>query len=312
MELVPSSFQSGRTEVDSSDRDQVASALEPANRDAVAHGWKLVSEGLTSDTEWFRLTVGGEPAVVLIDRSSPKTPRAKAFRIENGKWTEFATSDFPLLSDVVSSGSRDDGSVAYLATATRLGHARVLALEPTGFRLTPFDQSNWYRGVQAYIFLPMYFAFSLAMGWVLATVAWLLMWRNPARYVFGLQEVELASLLERGAARILDLSSIALATTGVLFVLNWIFQPDWIIFLEAIQQFDENGKRQPRLDLPQVIAPLRIAVTCACILITSSVMLVAMQGRCGLTPGKWICGLRTVRTSLRPCGCSLTVCFGKR
>ena len=27
-----------------------------------------------------------------------------------------------------------------------------------------------------------------------------------------------------------------------------------------------------------------------------------MEGRYGITPGKWLLGLRTVRTTLRPCG----------
>ncbi len=30
--------------------------------------------------------------------------------------------------------------------------------------------------------------------------------------------------------------------------------------------------------------------------------LVAMEGAYGVTPGKWLCGLRTMRTTLRPCG----------
>jgi len=32
------------------------------------------------------------------------------------------------------------------------------------------------------------------------------------------------------------------------------------------------------------------------------IAMIVTQGRWGLTPGKWCCGLRTLRTTLRPCG----------
>ncbi len=35
--------------------------------------------------------------------------------------------------------------------------------------------------------------------------------------------------------------------------------------------------------------------------------LVAVEGAWGVTPGKWLCGLRTLRTTLRPCGLARTI-----
>ena len=110
-------------------------------------------------------------------------------------------------------------------------------------------------------------------------------------YEFGLQTVKLASLGRRGIARLIDLCVIGVAAGTI----GWLGTRhlDWISLVEA---------RNLHVDHPsaQIAATAFVAII-ACLIVSVVAMIVA-QGICGVTPGKWICGLRTLRTNLRPCG----------
>lgn len=122
---------------------------------------------------------------------------------------------------------------------------------------------------------------------------------------FGVQSVKLASIWERGTARMIDLAMIVLSVVANLFALNSLLKPEWYTFADAVQYFDPiSQKRMPLWDHPSVAVPLRILVTCATVLAVSLITIIVMQGRCGFTPGKWLLGLRTIRATLRPCGFS--------
>jgi uncharacterized RDD family membrane protein YckC len=53
---------------------------------------------------------------------------------------------------------------------------------------------------------------------------------------------------------------------------------------------------------PNLPKSMEIIWACFFSLVAIWILFAAMQGRWGVTPGKWICGLRTVRTTLSPCG----------
>ena len=298
------SVDSSQLEADSqkSSADVPASALTPENADGVAEGWLLVADNLTQDTSWYRVVVDGKPAVILIHDPTTLSPMANALRMEEGRWTEFASTELPFRAFALEAGSREDGSMAYLSTGTPLGRSRVLAIQPTGFRLTQLDQTNALSGLDGYIMIAVYLVWSLLMGLVLATLATILMCRDGARYEFGSQTVSLASVWERGTARTVDMILILLGAAGVFYQMNQTLRPDWGTFLEAILPSDK-GER-PFLHHPSVAAPSQIFSAILGCLIGLTLLFIVLQGRYGFTPGKWICGLRLKRTTLRPSGFS--------
>ncbi|MBC8115770.1 MAG: RDD family protein, partial [Candidatus Saccharimonas sp.] len=68
---------------------------------------------------------------------------------------------------------------------------------------------------------------------------------------------------------------------------------DWLAWLEALNL---------KVDHPTIRVAARVASILALWLAIVVFSLLVVQARWGLTPGKWLCGLRTLRTTLKPCG----------
>ena len=68
---------------------------------------------------------------------------------------------------------------------------------------------------------------------------------------------------------------------------------DWLSLAESIEL---------KLDHPTLHTAYHVLNTLVILLILETLFLVVIQGCWGITPGKWLCGLRTLRTTLRPCG----------
>ena len=122
-------------------------------------------------------------------------------------------------------------------------------------------------------------------------VSFLMWWYTRPDYGYGIQNVKLASLGRRSLARLIDFALIGLTTAG----LGWSLTRglDWLALLEAINLHVAH---------PTVPIAARAALILALWLVVVVITLLIVQGRTGLTPGKWLCGLRTLRTTLKPCG----------
>jgi uncharacterized RDD family membrane protein YckC len=276
--------------------EEKASTREPASGTQGAAGWQLVSDQLQDGCAWFPVVVGCEPAVVWVDESRKWNPRAWAFRLEDGQWKSFANTELPFSSFVTNLGSRADGSSGLFAATTVSSRGLIVAIELSGFRNTDMKYSPAPDGWKGYVIVAMALIWSLISGIILALVATLLMCRDSARFEFGLQSVELASVGERGCARMIDILLILTTTFEVVRGLVSLLGLDWRTTSEAIavKMFDH----------PSVSIAKQIAVAALGCLVVGFVLIVVMQARLSVTPGKWICRLRTVRATLRPCGIS--------
>ena len=103
--------------------------------------------------------------------------------------------------------------------------------------------------------------------------------------------VKLASLGWRGLARLIDLGLTVLSTLGLGWAMLRGF--DWLTLFEALNL---------RVDHPTKDVAARVASILALWLVVVVLVLLIVQARWGVTPGKWCCGLRTLRTTLKPCG----------
>jgi uncharacterized RDD family membrane protein YckC len=113
---------------------------------------------------------------------------------------------------------------------------------------------------------------------------------NP-NYEFGVQKVRLASLDSRGLARLIDLAGIAVSIAIVGFI--WMRDFDWLSLAEAANL---------KLDHPTIHRATHVLIGLVILLTAEILLLLVIQGNWGVTPGKWLCRLRTVGTNLRPCG----------
>ena len=134
--------------------------------------------------------------------------------------------------------------------------------------------------------------FQFLLGYVLASavltfVATRLMRRyRNSRYLYGKRTVTLASLARRAIARGID-------SMIMVFPAYFWFSTIWQSQVQIQQQWVVPGMEVPILWMIFSTFGMWLGV----LLVISF-----MQGHYGFTPGKWICGIRTLRTTLRPCG----------
>jgi uncharacterized RDD family membrane protein YckC len=132
----------------------------------------------------------------------------------------------------------------------------------------------------------------LMVGCGLGLLLWFLMiWFTKPDYGYGLQHVKLASLGKRGAARLIDMG-VVLASTGAV---GWLItrKLDWLTLGEVINL---------RIDHPVIGQAVTAAALAVIWLVILAFSLLLTQAYWGTTPGKWLCGIRLLRTTLQPCG----------
>ena len=122
-------------------------------------------------------------------------------------------------------------------------------------------------------------------------------------YEFGIQSRILAPIWKRCLARGIDLLLIfALLICDVL-------RPGLEGFIGIVMDIADHGNLSGQHNFDELFTPSTVWM------IVMFAIFVSMQAYTGLTPGKWLCGLRTVRTTLRPCGFArsllreLVLCF---
>lgn len=279
--------------------DAPVSALRPTNFDGQSRGWSLVREKANvpppeaySHRNLFGMLFDGQPAALIVEDARDGVPVGHLYRFDGSTWTEFATQSFPFGSKLFRVISRRDGRKPYIVATTTTGAAHVFAVEATGIRATRGGSSlpnSAMSAIPVYAIVP---AFCLVLGILIGLGTWCLMWRyTKPDYGFGVQTVKLASLGRRGLARLIDLALIVFSTAGLGWTMTIGF--DWLTWFEALNL---------KVAHPTITAAGRVAAILAVWLAVLVVSLLVAQGRWGLTPGKWLCGLRTLRTTLKPCG----------
>jgi uncharacterized RDD family membrane protein YckC len=116
---------------------------------------------------------------------------------------------------------------------------------------------------------------------------------RASHYEFGNRVGELASLTRRALAKIIDGLSVGLPVIALERV--WLGELDES---EAVTEFIAGGFEDPsklRMLFFILLGLTLYGVTC---LIIAAIL----EGRWGTSPGKWLLGIRVVRTTLRPSG----------
>ncbi len=286
-------------QVDAAATAAAVSALRPVNFDGQTRGWSLVREMPNSPPpqpyshrNMFGMLYDGQPAALYVEDNRDGYPVGYFYRLDGSTWTEFATQTFPFGSTEFRVVSRHDGRSSYILAMTTTGATHVYAVDATGIRATNGGSSLPNPALNEFPVYAIVPAFILVLGIILGLGTWCLMWwYTKPDYSFGVQTVKLASLGRRGLARLIDLTLIVLTTAGLGWLMTLGF--DWLTWLEAVNL---------KVAHPTVTVAARVAAILAVWLTILVISLLVAQGRWGFTPGKWLCGLRTLRTTLRPCG----------
>jgi uncharacterized RDD family membrane protein YckC len=247
-------------------------------------------------TEWKAGILKGEPIVITTSSAviNPfQNTSLVAYRRRDSEWQKFAEQSTPALMNMMAVS---DGQTMYVAgqsfaqtlrlhqvTETEIRRTGTVLKAPVGAFQEPFQ-----RLIRLYQWVYWPSLLILAMGLSRLMSAYL-----DSQYQFGLTTVELASITRRGFARLIDM------------LVFWI--PNYMLAIAfgmgSQEQAAENMDKFFDADSGGFM--VRIAWLLLSVVVSMLLFLVlnsVLQGWWGITLGKWICGIRTVRSTLRPCG----------
>ena len=310
-------YRAGFEFLDAEAEDGPASVFRPANAPPEASGWEYVAE--KGIAPLFSATVvRGSPVIVarldILDTGYPQRGPCRT-------WIRAARSRFDVLGDVpvglqewpilISSQNHD---VGYLLSQNEMQGAKVFAVEETGLRRLPHDLpgSEWPMiGWWARLGAAITASWLTHTGLLVIGMGWFLPHQN-LEIASGHCSAPLGPVPRRAMARGIDLTLILLP---IIFHVAWLASAaDPVVVTRELVQLESqargslNNNWQGNYNM--LIRGNSRKVIAAYVALQWSLLgsmavwftLVAVEGACGATPGKWLCGLRTMRTTLRPCG----------
>ena len=130
------------------------------------------------------------------------------------------------------------------------------------------------------------FCYVLSVGMLVLGTTWLMKIHRRPDYLYGKRTMTQASILRRAIARGIDL---------LITVFPSVFWTS--VVADAHEQIEQQSASMGIKNLVFIVSLSIIGMWISGILVLS-----VMEGIWGITPGKWLCGIRTLRTTLRPCG----------
>jgi uncharacterized RDD family membrane protein YckC len=223
---------------------------------------------------------------------SPMNETLTATWMEGPNLTQFGSLPLPL-SEHWGVVTDPDGRVFVLSDSFPPGDLKLSELTPLGFLSDSQARGRGFTGffgeLSRMYAVVMVIPFLLLAVYVPVLHVAMQYCRNP-RYGFAHRTVRLASIGRRAMARIIDtlLMVLPLAAVGL-----------WWYLAFDLEQFVQQMQANP----PQQILTILLAVFGG---LTYMLMLVilfgTLEGVLGWSPGKLLCGLRVVRTTLQPVG----------
>ncbi len=292
------------------------SALAPENVDDEVDlsnllEWEIAvlrpaSSGARVKNVWKGGFLKSEPVVLALSAADPN--QLKNIPIQNqfkniaiqghcraqGIWKKMAETSLPALLEwfAVSDGQR-----TYFAGQSLFGQILRVhrfdgdSMPTTGVVIKPpaarFQSimEQWARLMQ-WVYWPSLLIFVLGISCLMKAY-------RTAEYQFGLTTVELASFTRRAIARVLDYFVYVAAFYLIALAFGMSSQEQVQQDIDRLFSFGPEG-----LLLRFLWMMLSLVICSLIIVIVNSVL----QGGWGVTLGKWLCGIRTVRSTLRPCG----------
>ena len=318
--------------------NEIASALSPENALAKAIDWEPV-RALSPDTsenqyEWVRAACEGENGSMLCIVNRRQENFADSEQSDIVRRNSDGT--FTSVNYSKQNFSRDPNSSVFLAfdpktqcsyrlCSNRWGLEsirRISADQVEQPHVVRYGLENEYLTRWLGLLIVVTLAYLLHFTLSISSVAFLGKRANRLDYTFGNQSAVIASMWRRSIAKAIDLGLAAGAFCLFLFF-------SFVDLLDSERDLDSIGLANNLNDLesslldgtgfggtgfsfsfdqilenvlllsrefPEVFLVSMFAIGLICTLYFF------VQSRYGITPGKWLCGIRTVRTTLRPPG----------
>ncbi|MEI8018064.1 MAG: RDD family protein [Schlesneria sp.] len=262
-----------------------ASALRPdnaqpanvMNQPKTYPGWISTIIATNWGNSWEVTFIGDE--FWAHSNPTPYTSTAvQQFRYQRGSWQ----STTPMHPPEMQSFAVVGGESGYLVT----DDLRLLSIDGSKFQQVTSGTPLSERVRNVLKLFGMLFCYLLNIGMLVLGTTWLMKLHRRPEYLFGKRTMTQASILRRAVARGIDL---------LVTVFPSVFWTSVVVDAreQIILQSTSFGLRNPLFFVELCIIGMWIA---------GIVVLSFMEGLWGITPGKWLCGIRTLRTTLRPCG----------
>lgn len=283
-----------------------ASALAPENEkryvdlsdlaewESVCATARIVGRGGKKD--WKVGILNGEPIVIAAGTAvtNPfQNSTLVAYRRRNGEWQKVAEQSTPALMNLLAVSDDQSMYVAgqslaqtlrlHTLTETELKRTGTVLKAPVAAFQEPAQRWAW---IYQWVYWPSLLILAMSLSHLMSVYL-------GSQYQFGMTTVELASVTRRGIARLIDLMVFWLPNYGLTVAFGMGSQEQ---VAENMDNLFDSGMGGLMVRLVWLV--LSFVISGLLFLIINSVL----QGRWGITLGKWICGIRTVRSTLRPCG----------
>ena len=262
-----------------------ASALRPdnlqpssaMNQPRVYPGWQSTAIATNWGNSWEVTFICGEFWAYSNPNPYTSTP-IQQYRYQNGNWQRTTPMHPPEMQSFGAVG----GESGYLVT----DDLRLLSIDGSTFQqvTTGIPLSERFRTVLK--LFGLLFCYVLSVGMLVLGTTWLMKIHRRPDYLYGKRTMTQASILRRAIARGIDL---------LITVFPSVFWTS--VVADAHEQIEQQSASMGIKNLVFIVSLSIIGMWISGILVLS-----VMEGIWGITPGKWLCGIRTLRTTLRPCG----------
>ncbi|MEI8020267.1 MAG: RDD family protein [Schlesneria sp.] len=282
------------------------SALAPDNVDTAVDlsdlkNWEVacpatVRIGLRGKDLFKAGLVDGQPVVITTTSSTTVPFQASSlvgYRRIDGVWQKTAEQQTPGMTELMTV---TDGIKTYVGGQSMVQTLRMHEvigneIHPTGAVVKapvhPLQQPmKRFVLMGQCIYWPLLLLLALGLSWLMSTY-------RESSYQFGLTTIELASITRRGIARVIDYFVYVIPLYFFAMAFGMSSQDQVEQNMDKMFDFSQGGMLLQLIWV--ILGSLLIQIF---ILVVTSLF----QGYWGVTLGKWICGIRTVKTTLRPCG----------
>ena len=300
-----------------------ASAIAPENAITEVSAWEPIGPNKTAADSWIQMASTSD-GLLFVSHSAPSR---LVRRTTEGCWEElvFPNDMLHTAGDLLPNTSRP---TTYVINADATwGSARVRRLEGDTVQpvhlVVPGCESE-YVGRWRTLAWGVLFAWLLHIAVLIAGAGWLARDGSSEMYEFGVEQALLASVWRRAVATTVDVTLMLVVLSLLWLLCCWVFGFKHVPFhgaMEAdsllrIEGWLAGGPRYFKY-IPEtllgspigwLVHPFAVgrdfpSLWVAALFVAGSLK-VLFEGRIGVTPGKWLLGIRTVSSTLRPCGIS--------